>query len=90
MERIVEIDVGSVRERRELHELLFQNLGFPAYYGGNWDAFDECIRDPGLGLPDRVVVRGMASLEAALPREAALFRECATARESLPSFSWDG
>ena len=88
MGRTVEIDVSAVRTREQLHELLFVELGFPDYYGSNWDAFDECISDPEVHLPQRVRVRGMSRLEATLPREAQLFRECASQPKAIPSFEW--
>jgi RNAse (barnase) inhibitor barstar len=68
------IDVGSVKSRDELHTLLAEKLNFPDYYGMNWDAFDECIRDfPPLGA---IRITGISNLENALPREAALLRNC--------------
>jgi RNAse (barnase) inhibitor barstar len=68
------IDVSSVQTRDELHELLADQLGFPDYYGKNWDAFDECIRD---FPPSRILqIVGFLSLENALPREAAMLRNC--------------
>ena len=84
----VELDVSAVQTAAQLHELLSAELSFPDYYGRNWDAFDECIRDPEIHLPDVVRVRGMRALAAVLPREAALFRECASAAEAIPTFHW--
>lgn len=42
MERTVEIDVSAIQTRKQLHDLLFIELGFPDYYGSNWDAFNDC------------------------------------------------
>jgi ribonuclease inhibitor len=68
------IDVGGVQTREELHELISRVLNFPGYYGKNWDAFDECIRD----FPPKANIRinGLRQLENTLPREAALMRQC--------------
>ncbi|HYH46418.1 MAG TPA: barstar family protein [Thermoanaerobaculia bacterium] len=47
-------------------------LGFPAYFGRNWDALDECLRD--LGGPGGggvvLAVEGAAELWARAPRAA--------------------
>lgn len=39
-----EIPAG-IRSKKDLLELLGTSLNFPSYYGVNWDAFEECIRD---------------------------------------------
>jgi len=70
----LEIDVSEVRSREELHELLYQAFGFPEYYGQNWDAFDECIRD--VVAPDAIRVSGLESMRFRLPREAKLLITC--------------
>jgi RNAse (barnase) inhibitor barstar len=68
------IDVSNVADVATLHQLLSSSFRFPDYYGGNWDAFDECIRD--VEVPSSVVVRGIDSLAQRLPREARLFVSC--------------
>ena len=37
------LDGMSIHNREELHELLAQALGFPAWYGGNMDALYDCL-----------------------------------------------
>jgi len=37
----VVIDLSDVRTASALNELLARKLGFPDYYGKNWDAFDR-------------------------------------------------
>jgi ribonuclease inhibitor len=68
------IDVAEVQSREALHELLADAFHFPDYYGRNWDAFDECIRD--VSLPPRVTIRGLKALRNRLPREAELLSQC--------------
>ena len=78
------IDVSAVEGRDTLHDLIARVLNFPDYYGKNWDAFDECIRDFPPKVPIRI--RGLQQLENALPREAALMRQCFLAFEAeMPS-----
>jgi RNAse (barnase) inhibitor barstar len=88
LDATVEIDVSGISTKEELHDILFRQLSFPDYYGCNWDAFDECIRDPDVQLPARVRVRGMGSLTERLPREAKLFRRCASDPQAIPIFEW--
>lgn len=71
---VLKVDVGSVSTRQELHNLLFDAFRFPDYYGHNWDAFDECIRD--VELPLHVEITGLESLRVRLPREAELLQRC--------------
>jgi RNAse (barnase) inhibitor barstar len=71
------IDVGECRSREELHRLLAEAFRFPSYYGGNWDAFDECIRD--VDVPSHVRVVGTSALRFRLKCDAALLIECLSA-----------
>jgi len=41
---LAEIPAG-VTSKEALLEELYQRLRFPEYFGSNWDALDECIRD---------------------------------------------
>ena len=68
------VDVGAASSREELHRLLAAAFHFPGYYGHNWDAFDECIRD--VELPAHVEIVGLEALRARLPREAELLQQC--------------
>jgi Barstar (barnase inhibitor). len=36
---------SGLRTKKELLEAVGKALGFPEYYGVNWDALEECIRD---------------------------------------------
>jgi len=36
---------GIIETEDGFHEAIAKLLEFPVYYGRNWDAFDECIRD---------------------------------------------
>lgn len=70
----LKVDVGSVTSREELHTFLAEMFCFPDYYGKNWDAFDECIRD--IELPAHIEIIGLKNLHMRFPREADLFEKC--------------
>ena len=61
--RIARVPVG-VRSKRALLSVLAQELEFPAYFGFNWDALDDCLRDLHW-LPE--TPRRIVLLHAALP-----------------------
>jgi RNAse (barnase) inhibitor barstar len=36
---------AGLKTKQELIEAISETLNFPDYFGENWDAFEECIRD---------------------------------------------
>jgi len=73
------VDLSSVHTADEFHTILAEALGFPVYYGQNWDAFWDIIRNPGghcVVLPRKVYFTGWDVLSHRLPREACLFTIC--------------
>jgi RNAse (barnase) inhibitor barstar len=36
---------AAIAHKEALLVILAQQLNFPDYFGGNWDAFEECVRD---------------------------------------------
>ena len=57
---IVRIDAGRIRDWEDFHSVFAQELGFPAFYGRNMNAWVDCMTsldDPGSGL---TTVRGAA------------------------------
>jgi hypothetical protein len=45
----------SVRSKQKLFAVYSQALRFPKYFGGNWDAFEECLNDLSW-LPDKCTI----------------------------------
>ena len=70
----ITIDVSGIADESSLHECLSSHLGFPDYYGCNWDAFDECIRN--VPLPKHIIIVNMSELENVVPRGASLLKKC--------------
>ncbi len=36
---------AHIRKKRELFGVMRKHLHFPGYFGGNWDALHDCLRD---------------------------------------------
>ncbi|MEU5152355.1 CPCC family cysteine-rich protein [Streptomyces yangpuensis] len=72
--RRVVIDVGPVRSERDLHQALERELGFPAFYGMNRDAFWDAITGL-VTMPRELRFVGWAGLELREPSAAAVLRE---------------
>ncbi|MFB6820255.1 CPCC family cysteine-rich protein [Streptomyces virginiae] len=70
----VVIDVGSVRSERDLHEVLKRELGFPLFYGMNWDAFWDAISGL-VEMPKRLRFVHWAELELRVPQAATMLRD---------------
>jgi hypothetical protein len=43
--KLVEVPLAGVRRKEDLLDILATALNFPAYFGRNWDAAEECLRD---------------------------------------------
>jgi len=60
------VDLSGVDDGEALLERLARSLGFPDWFGGNWDALEDCLCDlswrPGEGHV--LVLRGAAELPA--------------------------
>jgi RNAse (barnase) inhibitor barstar len=63
------VAVTDAPSARSLHEKLAAALGFPDYYGKNWDAFWDCITDPSHEPPR--VFRRLGYVSTASSAEAA-------------------
>ena len=71
------IDLKVVNTKQELHNLLSAKLGFPEWYGGNWDAFWDLITDTEIiKMPDKLTLIGFKELSKKLPKDAQLLQQC--------------
>ena len=67
----VRIDLGACRDKAALLEQLAGALGFPGWYGHNWDALADCLGDLSW-LPDGGVLLALENcrpLAAAAPQD---------------------
>lgn len=57
----IELDFSDCRYVDDIHRKIKTGFGFPGYYGENWDALWDCLRDFALSeeSPREVVIRGI-------------------------------
>jgi RNAse (barnase) inhibitor barstar len=84
---LVTIDLSEINSPRQLHAALAAALGFPSFYGMNWDAFWDAITGL-VDMPQQLELRGWQGLAARLPHDAALLRRgLERARQEMPNES---
>ncbi len=71
------IDLQRARGRRALFTAFARGFGFPATFGGNWDALADCLQDLSWqATPDRMLqLRGTVTFAAAAAEDFALLCE---------------
>lgn len=69
------VDLSCVGSAREIHAAFSNALGFPEWYGHNWDAFWDLVSSE-YPLPDRLTIRGLDHVERLLPNEATKLLTC--------------
>jgi len=52
----IQVDLAGVQEKEALLAKIASAMKFPDYFGMNWDALDECLRDLSLLNPKGVLV----------------------------------
>jgi hypothetical protein len=65
------LDGAAISDGPALLKALGQALAFPAYYGANWDAAEECLRDLGERYPQgcALLIDRAGGLWQRLPRK---------------------
>jgi ribonuclease inhibitor len=71
------IDLGHIDSVQELHLKFKTELGFPDYYGMNWDAFWDAIAGL-VELPEELILINFEKLEMTLPSDAEILRDLIT------------
>jgi RNAse (barnase) inhibitor barstar len=71
------IDVSRIYDDETLHEYLSARLGFPGFYGMNWDAFWDCITDDEMSsMPTVLKIKGIEDLRRLAPDTERNFSKC--------------
>jgi RNAse (barnase) inhibitor barstar len=85
-DRRVVIDVSTAQNERELHDLLKRELGFPSFYGMNWDALWDAISGL-VAMPRELSFVGWSAFEGRLPLASHRLRQALTRLERMhPEF----
>jgi hypothetical protein len=79
------VDGHACRTRAAFFREAARALGFPAYFGHNWDAFLDCLRD--LDDPSLVVASADELLADEDPRQLAILLEIVSGRGMRATFA---
>ncbi len=71
----IAIKLDQITTSTQLHQTLKTELSFPDYYGMNWDAFCDCMRDILENDKVELVFTGNKIFKRNFPREAKLMLE---------------
>lgn len=71
----MQIDLGTVDSKKELHLLLANRLGFPDFYGHNWDAFWDSITGL-VEMPKKIEFIGTDAMRHKMPFELNQLQTC--------------
>jgi ribonuclease inhibitor len=72
---LIELDLSEIQTSKELHTILKQTLGFPSFYGMNWDAFWDSITGL-VEMPKVFKITGWSNLQKTLPHDSIIMKEC--------------
>lgn len=70
---LVTIDLSEINTARQLHAALAAALGFPSFYGMNWDAFWDAITGL-VDMPQQLELGGWPAFATRLPADAAMLQ----------------
>ncbi|MEK5500763.1 barstar family protein [Bacillus sp. FSL M8-0168] len=65
----ITLDVSTIKDSTELHNMLKEKLEFPDFYGMNWDAFWDAITGL-VELPKTIIFEGWDKVEEKLPTDS--------------------
>jgi len=68
------LDFRDVKDYKDMHRIIKRELDFPDYYGGNMDAFWDCLTDM-RGRPIHIEILGLDVVERKFDDMAAMIVE---------------
>ncbi|MCW0377484.1 hypothetical protein NB697_000330 [Xanthomonas sacchari] len=72
---VIRIELRNVTSAKDLHALLMESLGFPSWYGRNWNAFWDAITGL-VEMPEQLVLDGWQEFSLRMPTDAQLMCKC--------------
>lgn len=69
--QVIVLDTRTATDKASFLAICAEALQFPSYFGGNWDAFEECLRDVGADRVPALVVWTGASVLPGTVRDTA-------------------
>lgn len=71
----IDIDCSSVTSAADIHTIFADRLGFPGFYGHNWDAFWDVLTGFGC-FPPSLTIIGRDHLDSHFPAELRQLETC--------------
>ena len=53
----MEINLGNLNDKKEIHKIFKEKFNFPDYYGENFDAFWDLISENKNILPNKIIFK---------------------------------
>jgi len=72
---LVTVDMSEIASIDHLHEVLYEALDFPGWYGRNWDAFWDSITAL-VEMPEHLQLIGWGQFAERFPRDAGIMKKC--------------
>lgn len=69
------LDFTNVKNYIEVHQIIKKAFDFPDYYGENWDAFWDCMRDMVDEDAFNIHIYGYENFKKRFPSSAKIFSE---------------
>jgi ribonuclease inhibitor len=72
---LVIVDMSEIASIDHLHEVLYEALDFPGWYGKNWDAFWDSITAV-VEMPEHLQLIGWGQFAERFPQDAGIMKGC--------------
>ena len=70
----ITIQLDEIKSENDLQIILMKKLGFPDFYGKNWDAFWDAITGL-VEMPDELIFKDWDNFSTMLPKEAEILKK---------------